>query len=444
MAHLDIHHFICREDNYGVLIHDHKTGATASIDAPDALAVERALKAKGWQLTHILTTHHHGDHVEGNLALKEMFGCTIIGPRNDGDHSGHRHSSCPAARAYTSAGREVRVIDTPGHTKGHIVYYLPSEHLLFAGDTLFAMGCGRVIEGTLEQMWQSLDKLRALPVHTIVHVGHEYTEANARFALTIEPGNRALAAACRRRGRPARQRRDDLADDDRRGAQDQCVPAARQQGNPRQAGARAGNRCGGLRRNPPPQGFLQVTLAARDIIAALDLKPHPEGGHYRQTWRPMHRPASAPTGTAIYFLLAEGEVSHWHRVDADEIWHWYRGAPLQLSLSPDGAKIETLTLGPDLAAGEQPQIIVARGVWQSAISLGAWTLVGCTVSPGFQFSGFELAPPDWQPGLALLEQHILRGNDGACRDEKAGGGDRPIRRRKARDDEDNVDTRGER
>jgi hydroxyacylglutathione hydrolase len=191
MAHLDIHHFICREDNYGVLIHDTRTGATASIDAPDALAVEKALKQKGWQLTHILTTHHHGDHVEGNLALKEMFGCKIIGPRNDGDIPGI-DQKVAGGETYTFADREVRVIDTPGHTKGHIVLHLPSEHLLFAGDTLFAMGCGRVIEGTLEQMWQSLDKLRALPVHTTVHVGHEYTEANARFALTIEPGNRAL------------------------------------------------------------------------------------------------------------------------------------------------------------------------------------------------------------------------------------------------------------
>jgi len=191
MAHLDLHHFICREDNYGVLVHDHKTGATASIDAPDALAVERALKSKGWQLTHILTTHHHGDHVEGNLALKEMFGCTIIGPRNDGDIPG-MDKSVAGGEAFTFSGREVRVMDTPGHTKGHIVYHFPTEHILFAGDTLFEMGCGRVIEGTMEQMWGSLDQLRTLPAHTIVHVGHEYTEANARFALTIEPANKAL------------------------------------------------------------------------------------------------------------------------------------------------------------------------------------------------------------------------------------------------------------
>jgi len=142
-----------------------------------------------------------------------------------------------------------------------------------------------------------------------------------------------------------------------------------------------------------------VTVSARDIIALLDLKPHPEGGHYRQTWIADAPAGERASGTAIYFLLAEGQVSHWHRVDAAEIWHWYRGAPIELSVSEDGATVETLRLGPDLIAGERPQIIIAKGVWQSARSLGAWTLVGCTVSPGFQFSGFELAAPDWRPGL---------------------------------------------
>lgn len=144
-----------------------------------------------------------------------------------------------------------------------------------------------------------------------------------------------------------------------------------------------------------------MTLSARDIIALLDLKPHPEGGHYRQTWKADAPHGERAAGTAIYFLLAEGEVSLWHRVDAGEIWHWHRGAPIELSLSADGVKVETVTLGPDLIAGERPQIIVEKGVWQTAKSLGAWTLVGCTVSPGFQFSGFELAPPDWKPGLSL-------------------------------------------
>jgi len=141
-----------------------------------------------------------------------------------------------------------------------------------------------------------------------------------------------------------------------------------------------------------------VTVSAGDVIALLDLKPHPEGGHYRQTWKADAPAGERASGTAIYFLLAEGQVSHWHRVDAGEIWHWHRGAPIELSVSKDGAAIETLRLGPDLIAGERPQIIIEKGIWQSAKSLGAWTLVSCTVSPGFEFSGFELAAPDWRPG----------------------------------------------
>ena len=142
-----------------------------------------------------------------------------------------------------------------------------------------------------------------------------------------------------------------------------------------------------------------MTLSARDIIAALDLKPHPEGGHYRQTWKADSMAGERAAGTAIYFLLAEDEVSHWHRVDSAEIWHFYRGASLELSLSADGHRIEKHILGPDLETGQTPQIIVPRDVWQAAKTLGAWTLVGCTVSPGFEFSHFELAAPDWKPGL---------------------------------------------
>ncbi|MBL8908161.1 MAG: cupin domain-containing protein [Rhizobiales bacterium] len=142
-----------------------------------------------------------------------------------------------------------------------------------------------------------------------------------------------------------------------------------------------------------------MTLSARDVIAALDLKPHPEGGHYRQTWKADAVAGERAAGTAIYFLLAEGEVSHWHRVDAAEIWHFYRGAPLELSVSSDGRGVETHVLGPDLESDQAPQLIVPRDVWQSAKSLGTWTLVGCTVSPGFEFSHFELAAPDWKPGL---------------------------------------------
>ena len=136
---------------------------------------------------------------------------------------------------------------------------------------------------------------------------------------------------------------------------------------------------------------------AAELIARLQLTPHPEGGHYRETFR--HAPASGGRGamTAIFFMLQAGEVSAWHRVDAAEIWHYYAGAPLALSLSEDGRTSATRLLGPDLVAGQLPQIVVPPHCWQSAASHGAWTLVGCTVGPAFEFEGFTLAPPGWTP-----------------------------------------------
>ncbi len=139
-------------------------------------------------------------------------------------------------------------------------------------------------------------------------------------------------------------------------------------------------------------------MSAAAIIQALDLKPHPEGGYYRETFR--HVPQSGGRGamTAIYSLLQDGEVSAWHRVDAAEIWHFYAGAPLALSLSSDGHETADVMLGPNVTKGERPQTVVAPGCWQSARSLGDWTLVGCTVGPAFDFAGFELAPRGWAPG----------------------------------------------
>jgi predicted cupin superfamily sugar epimerase len=141
-------------------------------------------------------------------------------------------------------------------------------------------------------------------------------------------------------------------------------------------------------------------VTADELIARLGLQLHPEGGHYRQTFRAAPSEGGTPRGasTAIYFLLKAGERSHWHRVDADEIWHHYAGAPLDLSLSDDGKQVRHLRLGSDFLIGEEPQLVVPRHVWQAARSLGSWTLVGCTVAPAFEFSGFELAPPGWAPG----------------------------------------------
>lgn len=141
-------------------------------------------------------------------------------------------------------------------------------------------------------------------------------------------------------------------------------------------------------------------MTADEIVRLLDLKPHPEGGHFRETWRATVKPGERAVGTAIYYLLKEGEKSHWHRVDAAEIWHFHAGSPLELSISPDGRQQEATILGIGFAAGERPQIIVPANYWQAARPLGDWTLAGCTVSPGFTFDGFEMAPPGWMPGAA--------------------------------------------
>jgi uncharacterized protein len=135
---------------------------------------------------------------------------------------------------------------------------------------------------------------------------------------------------------------------------------------------------------------------ADEIIARLGLQPHPEGGHYRQTFRAADSPRGA--STAIYFLLKGDERSHWHKVDADEVWHHYAGAALELSLSDEAGHVRRMRLGKDFEVGEQPQAVVPRNVWQAARSLGSWSLVGCTVAPAFEFEHFELAPPGWSPG----------------------------------------------
>ena len=136
---------------------------------------------------------------------------------------------------------------------------------------------------------------------------------------------------------------------------------------------------------------------AREIIATLGLEPHPEGSWYRETWRAPAAEGERAAGTAIYYLLEAHQFSHWHRVDAAEIWLWHLGAPLALTLSSDGHDAETRMLGPELPQGQRPQLVVPAGWWQTAASLGRFTLVSCTVSPGFEFAGFEMAPADWRP-----------------------------------------------
>ena len=139
-------------------------------------------------------------------------------------------------------------------------------------------------------------------------------------------------------------------------------------------------------------------LSAQDVIATLKMQRHPEGGWYVQSFRDEETPGERAASTAIYYLLPAGEVSHWHRVDAVEVWHWYGGAPLNLSISTDGKTTTTHVLGNDLIMGQRPQVVIPRHAWQSSVSTGAWTLVGCTVAPGFRFAGFEMAAPGWVPG----------------------------------------------
>ena len=205
---IEIEHFACLQDNYGYLVHDPATGDTASIDTPDAAAVEAALARRGWKLTHILNTHHHADHAGGNLELKAKWQCTIVGPRADAARIPGIDVQVGDGDDYAFGSISVRVHDVPGHTSGHVAYQFASEGVAFVGDTLFALGCGRMFEGTAPQMWASLEKLMAMPDDTVLYCAHEYTASNARFAIAVEPDNAALRArvaevtALRAQGKP--------------------------------------------------------------------------------------------------------------------------------------------------------------------------------------------------------------------------------------------------
>jgi hydroxyacylglutathione hydrolase len=197
MSELQIAQFACLSDNYGFLLHDPDAGLTAAIDTPDADAIESELTARGWPLTHIFNTHHHADHAGGNLVLKQRHACTIVGPRADAKRIPGIDIGVGDGDTVAFGQRQIDVYETPGHTRGHIVYYLPEAKAAFVGDTLFAMGCGRLFEGSPEQMWHSLQKILRWPEETKLYCAHEYTLANGRFALTVEPGNQALVERMR-------------------------------------------------------------------------------------------------------------------------------------------------------------------------------------------------------------------------------------------------------
>ncbi|MBV0912606.1 hydroxyacylglutathione hydrolase [Anianabacter salinae] len=182
----------CLTDNYAFLIHDAASGETAVVDAPEAAPIEAALSDRGWTLSHIIITHHHGDHIDGVAALRGHGDVRVIGAAQDAARLPALDLQVSEGDRFMFGNEEVRVLDVSGHTVGHIAFHIPGAQAVFTADSLMALGCGRLFEGTAPMMWQSLRKLAELPEETVVYSGHEYTQTNARFALTIEPGNAAL------------------------------------------------------------------------------------------------------------------------------------------------------------------------------------------------------------------------------------------------------------
>jgi hydroxyacylglutathione hydrolase len=190
----EIRLFPCLSDNFGYLIHDPVSKATASIDAPEAGPIIKALQHEGWTLTDILVTHHHADHVGGIAELKAKYDCRVVAPHDKAVPIADVDERVREGQTVSVGKLVARVLETPGHTLDHVSYVFDAEHAVFCADTLFSVGCGRVFEGTYPMMWDSLQKLRALPDDTRVYCGHEYTLSNIKFALTVDAGNAALKA----------------------------------------------------------------------------------------------------------------------------------------------------------------------------------------------------------------------------------------------------------
>ena len=186
---LEIFMFGALQDNYCYLVHDPDTHTTGVIDTPEVPAIEKALAETGWSLDYIINTHHHWDHAGGNLELKDKTGCKIVGPKADAERIPGIDIAIGDGDFFELGSRRAQVFDTPGHTRGHACYYFANDQVAFTGDTLFSMGCGRLFEGSPQQMWTSLQKLMAWPDDTRIYCAHEYTQNNAQFALTVEPNN---------------------------------------------------------------------------------------------------------------------------------------------------------------------------------------------------------------------------------------------------------------
>ncbi|MEO0881210.1 MAG: hydroxyacylglutathione hydrolase [Pseudomonadota bacterium] len=189
---LQIHQFPCLSDNYGFLVHDPSSEQTVCIDTPDADVYLTEAAARGWTITEIWNTHWHPDHTGGNLAIKEATGCRIIGPVGEADKIPGIDHTLSGGNSAKLGGQTAMVLDVPGHTIGHIAFYFPDDGIAFVGDSVFALGCGRIFEGTPDMMWQSMLTVRALPRETTLYCAHEYTSGNAKFAVTIDPDNEDL------------------------------------------------------------------------------------------------------------------------------------------------------------------------------------------------------------------------------------------------------------
>ena len=189
---LEIHQFPCLSDNYGFLLHDTGSGETAAIDTPDGAEYLSQAQAKGWAITQIWNTHWHPDHAGGNMAIKDATGCRIVAPAGESEKIAGVDRTVGAGDMVTLGSYQARVIDVGGHTLGHIAYHLPAEKIAFVGDSIFALGCGRMFEGTPDMMWNSLKRIRDLPGSTVLYCAHEYTLANARFARSVDPDNAGL------------------------------------------------------------------------------------------------------------------------------------------------------------------------------------------------------------------------------------------------------------
>ena len=190
---LEIHQFPCLDDNYGYLLHDPASGETVCIDTPDAEAYLREAAAQGWTITQVWNTHWHPDHAGGNAAIKAATGCTITASAAEADKTPAVDRSVVHGDTVAIGTFSAQVIDVGGHTNGHVAYYLPAAGVAFVGDSLFALGCGRMFEGTAPQFWDSLTRLKALPPETMIYCAHEYTASNAKFAAHADPDNAALA-----------------------------------------------------------------------------------------------------------------------------------------------------------------------------------------------------------------------------------------------------------